>query len=402
MAASLRVAMFLGARSLTRGNRGVLALTLTLMALIYAQLLFIPSLIEGATEHIEAELRENLTSNIAVTPDGSELAISDPEPLVEAARATPGVAAATATVLAGTQVSAGSRTSSWSVLAVDPTSYAETFAIPEDMIEGEFLGPDATDEIVLGLGIAGADRVDEATYRTSLQGVHVGDEVVVTLLGGETHTFTVGGIYDSDLAQANTLAFVSRSTSTALVPPLEGKASAVYVRTEGLGDEDAVIEQLRDVRPDLRYESWEALQTTVKDLTGSFDVIKSILNAVSLFVAAITVFIVTYVDLVNKRRTIGIERAVGITGVAIATSYLIRAVALALLGVALGAALFFGVLDPLVESHPFDFPIGEVTLSTTGSALRRNAAALLGVAVVGALVPGVRAVRIRILDAIWG
>ena len=133
-----------GAPSLTRGHRGVLALTLALMALIYAQLLFMPSLIEGATDHIEAELRENLTSNIAITPDGSELAIVDPEPLVEAARATPGVTAATATVLAGTQISHESRTSSWSVFAVDPTSYAGTFAIPEDMLQWQSLAPGST------------------------------------------------------------------------------------------------------------------------------------------------------------------------------------------------------------------------------------------------------------------
>ena len=44
-----------------------------------------------------------------------------------------------------------------------------------------------------------------------------GDEVVVTLLGGETHTFTVGGIYDSDLAQANTLAFVTSPETVVVV-----------------------------------------------------------------------------------------------------------------------------------------------------------------------------------------
>ena len=40
-------------------------------------------------------------------------------------------------------------------------------------------------------------------------------------------------------------------------------------------DEAAVIESLRAERPDLRYEPWQELQSTVKDLTGSFDVIVS-------------------------------------------------------------------------------------------------------------------------------
>jgi len=54
------------------------------------------------------------------------------------------------------------------------------------------------------------------------------------------------------------------------------------------------------------------------------------------------VFIVTYVDLVNKRRTIGIERAIGISGRAITLNYLLKAVVFTFFGVLFGAALFFG------------------------------------------------------------
>ncbi len=45
--ASLRVALFLAGRALWRGSRGVLVMTIVLMGLIYAQLLFVPALIAG-------------------------------------------------------------------------------------------------------------------------------------------------------------------------------------------------------------------------------------------------------------------------------------------------------------------------------------------------------------------
>ena len=129
---------------------------------------------------------------------------------------------------------------------------------------------------------------------------------------------------------------------------------------------------------------------------------RSILNVVSLLVAAIAVFIVTYVDLVNRRRTIGIERAIGINGVAIILSYVLRAVALAIVGVLLGAALFkFGAV-PIADRHPFEFPIGPVSLSVTGQEMRSSAIVLVTVAAVGALAPAWRSVRLRIIEAIWG
>jgi putative ABC transport system permease protein len=270
------------------------------------------------------------------------------------------------------------------------------------MIEGTFLDPGVNDEIVLGIGIAGAGKTHASTYESSLQNVHVGDQVNVTLSGGRTHVFTVKGIYETDLAEANTNAFISTATADSLVPALRGRASAIYVRTKQIGDEEAVIHELRGDGRHVTYRSWETLSSSVKEITGSFDTIKSVLNAVSLIVAAIAVFIVTYVDLVNKRRTIGIERAIGISGRAITLNYLLKAVVFTFFGVLFGAALFFGGAIPLVRRHPFQFPIGPVTLSVSSNELRSDAVILLVVALLGALVPAWRAVRIRLIDAVWG
>jgi putative ABC transport system permease protein len=401
-ASSIRVAGFLSRRAITRGNHSVVALTILVMAVIFAQLLFIPALIQGATERIKETLRNSLTSDIAITPQGSSLTIADPQSVVAEARATPGVSAATATVLAGTQVSSESKTGSWSVAAVEPGSYRATFTIADDMIEGTFLEPDDIDGIVLGVGIAGADQTAASTYRTSLESIHAGDQVTVTLVDGQTHAFAVRGIYDTQLAQANQRAFISSSAAERLVPPLHGQANAVFVAATRLGDVQAIIDQLAPARPDLDYQSWESLSSTVKDLTGSFNLIKQILNVVSLLVAAITVFIVTYVDLVAKRRAIGIERAIGIRGIAITMSYAAKAIVFATIGVAIGSTAFLFMVVPLVRQHPFDFPVGPVTLSVTRDELRRDTVVLIIVAAAGAVLPAWRTTRVRILDAIWG
>lgn len=399
---TLRVAGFVSRRTITRGNRGVALLTTLMMAAIFAELVFIPSLIQGATDHIEQVLRDHVTADITITPAEAELTIPDPDGLLAEVRVAPGVAAATATAPAGSQVSAGNRSGSWSVVAVDPASYSETFTTPQEMIEGTFLASGDADDIVLGLGIAGAGRTDRVTYAASLQSVHAGDEVTVTLTGGQTHRFRVRGIYDTGLSQANLRAFIPASTAERLVPSLRGVATAVFVNAQDLGDESEIIAGLEQSRPDLTYEPWQTFVSTVEDLTGSFDIIRSILNAASLLVAAIAVFIVTYVDLVTRRRTIGIERAIGISGGAIVLSYVLKAVVLAVIGVIAGAALFTYVAVPFVSEHPFAFPIGPVTLSVTAGEMRRSAVVLVGVAALGALAPAWRSVRLRILDAIWG
>jgi ABC-type antimicrobial peptide transport system permease subunit len=67
-----------------------------------------------------------------------------------------------------------------------------------------------------------------------------------------------------------------------------------------------------------------------------------ILGLVSALVAAITIFIVTYIDLVNRRKQIGIERAIGVRGGAIVSSYCLKALAYAVVAIALGLLLFKG------------------------------------------------------------
>lgn len=52
----LRVSSFLAGRSLTRGNRGVTAMTIAVLLLIYIDLLFVPSLIQGAVDKINSQV----------------------------------------------------------------------------------------------------------------------------------------------------------------------------------------------------------------------------------------------------------------------------------------------------------------------------------------------------------
>jgi putative ABC transport system permease protein len=126
------------------------------------------------------------------------------------------------------------------------------------------------------------------------------------------------------------------------------------------------------------------------------------MRVMSLVVAAITVIIITYVDLANRRRQIGIERAIGIRSASIVGSYVIRSVVTALAGTVIGYLLFRFELVPVVAAHPFQFPSGPVTLMIVPEVTRSNVVILIAVAAIAALIPAVRAVRMRILDAIWG
>ena len=113
------------------------------MLLIYVSLLFLPSLIQGAINRVNAQLVNTLTSNIVITPAArrpasATMALPGQDPPGRRGRA------ATAVYHVGTQVSYGANSGSWTVDAIDPASYGAVFTTPSEHHRGPRASPPPT------------------------------------------------------------------------------------------------------------------------------------------------------------------------------------------------------------------------------------------------------------------
>jgi len=228
---SLRVSLFLAARSLARSNYGIAVTTTLMMLLIYMSLLFLPSLIQGAINRVNAQLVETLTSDIVITPAGQTASIDNAGSYLAKIRGTAGVKAATDVYHAGTQVSYGARSGSWPVDPIDPVSYRAVFTTLDNIVEGRAPTPQDTGQVLLGIGIAGAGETNVRGYRASLQTVHAGARDSITLVNGRSVTFTVAGIYDNQFPQSDSNAYITTNEAGKLLPASRDRATAIYVRT---------------------------------------------------------------------------------------------------------------------------------------------------------------------------
>ena len=398
---SSRVATFLSARSLLRGNWGILATTIAMMSLIFVNLLFLPALIQGASTHVVERLVDTITSDVQISPANAHATtISGVDAYTAKLAKQPGVAAVTAERRIGEQIFSATTGGRWSVNAIDP-AYNRVFTTHDDLIEGRWLVSSDIDAIVLGVGIAGAGRRSVPDYATSLQTIHAGDTVTVALTNGRSHQFKVVGIFDDQFRLSDSRAYIPTTEANTLMPASTDTADNVFVKTTTGARPQAVANELAPLKPNVKVQNFAQLEGPIREQTASFDLIDNILKLVSALVAAITIFIVTYIDLVNRRKQIGIERAIGIRAGAILTSYCLKAIVYALVGIGIGMLVFTAAVVPYVAHHPFHFPNGPVTLSPSVQETRRDAAILIGVALTAALIPAWRAVRIKILDAIW-
>ncbi len=399
---SLKVASLLAFTSIRKGNIGVILLTILILALVALNLLFVPSLLEGAVWGANDKVINTYAADIIVESQGDKRLIGDVDYLITEIEAIDGVVAATPRNSLSAEISFEGERTNCRVYGIRPEREKLVFTIHEAVIEGSYLDSADRDGILLGIQLAGADQPDIELYSRSLRKVHAGDEVAVTYANGLEKRYTVRGIFYAAFIQTDLQAFVSEKEFEAVNPLVKNQAASIHVKIVKDADTKSIVEQISNLRDELRILTWEDYAGIVRSMTDSFNVINTILNMVNLLIAGITVFIVTYIDVANRKRQIGVQRAIGVTPNSITLAYLMRALFYAIMAIILASLVFINAVVPLEVRYPFHFPFGDVYLRTGLSDIIRTALILLVAAVIAAFVPVWAVMRIKILDAIWG
>lgn len=399
MRKSISVANFLARKLVARSNWGLNFMAIFMIVIVYVNINFTSSLLNGFISTVNEKLISSQTGNVVVLPKNSD-GIESPVVLLDDIRKINGVDGATETRSVPAELSKGQEKSLAEISGINPSTYGDVFVTPKNMIEGEFLTKDDKDKIVLGAQIAGADISRLELYSDSLKNVHAGDKVTVNYPGGFKKEYTVKGIFLNEFFESDLKTFIT-DDEYGLVQP-GGKLESINIKLEKGVPESYVIDQIKKLRSDLQFRTWEERAGFVRGFTDTLKVVNRILGFAAILVAAVTIFIVTYVDLINKRRQIGIERAIGINAPTIILSYELRALFYTIIGSSIGALVFLYAVVPIERAYPFKIPYGKVFLQLNYNNMIIYAGILVAVAIVAALIPAWRTIRISIIDAIWG
>jgi putative ABC transport system permease protein len=402
MTKSLRVAGMLSFTSIRRGNVWVILLTILILTLVSLNLLFIPGLLQGLVSGANTQLRNTYSSDIVVQSSTENPLLSNVGDTISKIDGIDGVVAATPRNGLGAKFIYGNEHADAMVYGIQPETDNSVFTINQSFIEGTYLLPGDTDEIVLGIQLAGADKPNLELYARSLLTVHANDEITLIYGNGVQKQYKVKGIFYTQFLQTDAEAFISQTEMNAVNPATANSADTIYVKVKNDKVIPGVMATISSLATGLKVLNWQDYAGIVRSLTDSFNVINVILNVVNLLIAGITVFIVTYIDVANRRRQIGVQRAIGITPWSIIFSYLIRAIFYAITAIILAMLLFLFVVSPLETKYPFYFPFGAVYLVIGVSNIIRMTAIVLSVSLVASFLPVRGMMRMKIMDAIWG
>ena len=409
---NLRLALFLAYKSIIRGSRWTLVLIVLVMSLSFANLVLIPSILAGVTRAIDQQQIDTLFGNIIIDPPADQYYLENINSLESRISSVNGLAGIAPHLnnqalieyrwqdyATGEKIPGGS----WSVIGIDPAKEPSVTTISTSLVEGSYLVPEDSDRIVLGVEIAGGEKAENQPFLT-LGGVRVGDRVRLTYAGGVQREYTVKGIFKAREGGANSLAFVTRREMASVMGMEAGadRASQILIRTQPGSDDSRIIENLQGMGINGQVRSWLDYGAGVGGIVSSFGVIASLIGGIGLVVAGVVMFIVIYINVANRKRQIGILRAIGVNRKVVLGSYLVQSLLFGVLGIIFGGLIFGYLIKPFFDAFPIELPIGLVSLTVEPGSVRNAILGLIAAAVLAGILPVMNITRLSIIKAIWG
>lgn len=406
MIEDLKFALFLAFKTIQRGNRGTIVLTILIMTLAFINLIFITSLMHGITTTIDKQSTDNLYGNIVIEPAEDEKYIKNVDQIISQVSDVPGVIGCSAHYIDNVLVTNDKnndgkdiKSGGWAVKSINVEDETNITSIHNVVQAGEYLEKGDRQKVIIGKDVAGA--YDSPLEFISLK-ADVHDKVKVRFSNGTIREYDVKGIYNTKSLFADSFLFITEKEFESIYG-VRGMASEIIVKLEKNGLEQAYIKKFRElgiVKEEMKV--WDELLGISADLNKSFKMINFILSSIGTIVAGVAIFIVIYVSVVNKRKHIGILKAIGMNESIIINSFILQAIFYSVMGIGIGLLVVFTLIEPYFIKHPLDFPLGWVSLHIDIMTIFRSGLSLLIASFVGSFFPAGKGARETILKAIWG
>lgn len=396
----LKVAFLLALRSLQRGSRSSVLLTILIIGMCFTNMIFLPGLFNGIGQSITKQVVDYEIGNVLVSPKTGDQYVSDLSATLDLINGMPGVERATPHFSKGATLKYRQRMLGVTVRAIKPNDEKLVSPLYTKMVAGSYLGEDDTGEVIIGKPVAGDASVrEEDEFQSSLGGVRVGDSITIDYGNGYIKDYRVKGIYYTGWSSADSAVYVSYTDMALADPRALDNADYVTVKTRPGYSEKFVKDEL------IQYGVSQKVQTTADLLAKSmgralqsFAIINMVSLIVGIIITTVVLFIVITIKTINSRRQIGILKAIGVDQEVIMHSYGFQVIIMAVLGIFFGLVLTL-LMAAYLSANPIVTPEWSATLYLTPMDLIQNSLILFAASIVAGYVPAYQVSREDIQSA---
>ena len=397
----IKVGALIAYCSIKRGNKKTLAFIVFVLSLIFLNLVFLPSMIGGLSGMFTGFMQDYPYGDIVIEPGEDNTYINNVDNVLQKVRAVNGVRAATKRLDAAASIEHKQKVVGSTITGVLPTEEYDISRYPYIISEGDFLGELSRDEIIIGAmlveGYFGSEIYD------NLGEVRAGSLVDVTYSNGVKRTYKVKGIMEGTFEVVDLNALVHYKEIEDVYGLDGSKATKVVVRIEKQGTQDKIKEKIISAGVKEPVFTWaDKAESILRQALQSIGAINVMSKFVSLVVGAALILIIIYINVLNRKKEIGILKAVGITPRSIVLSYAFLSMFYVLLGIFVGLILYFALML-YFQANPFRmYETIKIRPEIDYLFLVQNILTMLVLSVIAGILPAWMVSKESILKAIWG
>lgn len=410
---NLRVGFYLAFRQLRRASRWTTGLIVFVMILTFLNLVVVTGILVGLIEGINNSYRTQYTGDIILSALPTKEYIEDSPGVIAFMESLPQAVQLTKRYQTAGVVEANywnrsanekPNATSAQIIGIDPAEEHAFTGLAARVIEGDYLREGDYDAILIGNYLLAQYAFGELPGLTPLKNVSPGTNVRLTI-NGATREVVVKGFVKSKIDQLAMSIFMPAPELRALMGRTDQNVAQIAVRLTPGSDPVAFKELLlrSGIGERAKVQTFEdSIPNGVADIKKTFAMLGNGFSSIGLVVAAITIFIVIFINAITRRKFIGILKGIGISGAAIEISYIFQSLFYAAIGSAVGLAVLYGLLVPGLAAHPIDFPFSDGILVAPFDSTFARVLLLVATTVVAGYIPSRMIVRKNTLDSILG
>lgn len=399
-----KTAVFLAYKFIIRGSRSTAVLLIFIISLSFLNIQFVSGMLFGLQNLMVNSIINLFSAHVTISSQEEpriKSFIENQSDLRAQIERIPGVEATSRHYLLAGSIGFDKLKNgvvkyiSGAVVAIDPFEEKRVLALDSFIIDGAWLDPEDHDKIVLSSALAGGYGLFAPN---DLGGVRVGDKVRLTYSNELTRTYTVKGIYNDAIGLFET--FITTHEAESILS-VYNQASQILVRADLKSTSlDTLVERIREVSSSIKIQPYTVLLGSFAAFLAALNLISTIVSIITVLVAAITMFVLIYVNAVTKRRQIGILKAIGLKAEVIVVSYLLQALFYAACGITIGYLFVFQILTPYMQANPIDVIFGSLSLAHDQFTILVAILSLLAASTLAGLIASWLVARSNILKSI--
>ncbi|CAG1004929.1 MAG: ABC transporter permease [Candidatus Methanoperedens nitroreducens] len=291
---------------------------------------------------------------------------------------------------AGGTLSLRDITTTVNIIAVDVENERKITKLLEKLDTGSTLEPNDRD-ILISYRLAEDMKAD------------VGDHVTLVFENGDSKLYKIKGIIHTGIYELDVDTIFISKTELNQHLGFGDKASIILVKLTDKDMAEAKKQVFIDELGVSKVKTWvEEIEHIVKSM-GAWSEFSNMVISVGLIASAISVGVIIFINVVHKRRQIGIMKAIGASNSFVFIVFIIEAGLFAILGVAGGDFLGY-YATKYFETHPFWEPITRTWFRARFYPyLLYNASIVsFGITIIAGIYPALKARKTNIIKAIWG